>query len=1462
MKKIITLLFITAFFSFQLTAQAINNAEDSSCFPFIEIIGDTIHSGKYQSSSYIESGALILNPSNVDFRAMESITLVPGFEVESDATFNAEIEGCEADSSIYTPLVLINSEGIIYRPPNTNSANQRNLNHCLTCGHFTLKFLDGGVGFDDSVDPVLALARRTVTCDVFEDLSALIVNPDLTAGEVTIEIKPSLINNPGPALAVAEVLHAVGFDDGIIDNGVWRTLMTGRDSWELLDVVGANNWPHGSLQVNFDSARPYVYNDADRNLCVGPGDRDFYSIILHEALHLLGIYSLIDGSHPNRISHLTNSFGRNHHVYSRYDQHLFSSTSSLINYNSPFDINPNITVPLPFACPQSNNVFFNGSQTSNQSVFTGAIGGNWWGSSLSHLNCSADDSYIMNPSLGPGSVQRAPHPNEIAILHDLGYHLSGTFGAMNCPSDPECTPLTACNMQDHIPFATYNTPQQNDICHIGVNDQYTGALSGDLFTINANGPDGYLTNDIFPIGPTSQVSIQGNPDHGQAIILANGDIEFTPDPTFIGWTYLIYALECSGAQQGNITYITIEVDPQPLPLCVGDCQTGGNILCYGDFEDFVPGGFYPQVSPAFPIANVGNSYTPDICRELGTNNFANANLGIGEVIMLPLSTPLLPNCTATIEFSVGFNFVTTDATSSISGDVLIWMSEDMPCTNDIPIVENNLGLPNPTVGNVYMSPCNNPVRNFSIVSVENSTYLSPGNNRGLCLGSGVNMSTYQITWQNNTANPLNFFYITGRPLNGYGFGKFDDITITSNCPPNEITITPNPDPITLCGTGNGSVDFTICSDPGSVGVSQVSYDAIPRIPSLRNLTFTTPSMGTLSINPGACQKLTLDFTSDLVFGDIASIELNNTVDNGCVTGTSTAEVDIQVLNQIDVQASPTNMTVCPGEVGVITYEICHNEPVPLDLEYESLNLLSPPNGVQIVPNQFFNAFGQSPNPVTIPVSPTPCLSIELEFTASINPGEQVIIVLNPDPTQACISDVSNVWTTVTHRESLTLTTTPSILNLCNGQNAVISYEVCNTTPSLTFPTPYNVTVPGGINCTNCTGIIPGMAIGACESFDVTVESNLLPNAGGWAELELGGSLYCLTGSNTTAILTPVELEINPVDPAVSICPGYTDQIAYEIVNNNAFAISLDYDLWPLGLDQNVVMNPAGGTYIAQPGLSILTIDILNNNPLGSTVTIRLVPRNLNQCISNGSVHDIVVNTPQTCFFLDGNVFLGGVDQNFDPTFCDVIMIKGVAVPNQSPYDVLGYPVTACQTDDFYPWATLSVEVIDWLRVELRDPTDPSIVICSKDALLLNNGTIFDPQSPQGVFLPLSFQDVPNGDYHLAVRHRNHLDVMSDDPINFTNGVVSACHFSNGTQAGNFQGVVVHNSLCTQITLWSLYAGDVNDSGSINAGDRSLIFNALGTTGYTTNDILTDGVVDMYDQDRVWENRNRVSNVPQ
>jgi hypothetical protein len=190
---------------------------------------------------------------------------------------------------------------------------------------------------------------------------------------------------------------------------------------------------------------------------------------------------------------------------------------------------------------------------------------------------------------------------------------------------------------------------------------------------------------------------------------------------------------------------------------------------------------------------------------------------------------------------------------------------------------------------------------------------------------------------------------------------------------------------------------------------------------------------------------------------------------------------------------------------------------------------------------------------------------------------------------------------------------------------------------------------------------------------------------------------------------------------------------------------------------------------------------------------------------------------------------------------DALRVAGL-IPLTEPYSALGYTYAGNPTLlPITPASILSVAgwgIIDWVVVELRSATNPATVVYAKPALLDKNGRVLEPDFYDQVSgysdNNLNFP-VPPGNYHIAVRHRNHLgirtataaalDVMPE-VFDFRSSAL-ACH---GTQPR----AQVGSTLC-------LWAGDATGNGALkytgSTNDRDPILLAVGST--TPNATVTN-----------------------
>ena len=74
-----------------------------------------------------------------------------------------------------------------------------------------------------------------------------------------------------------------------------------------------------------------------------------------------------------------------------------------------------------------------------------------------------------------------------------------------------------------------------------------------------------------------------------------------------------------------------------------------------------------------------------------------------------------------------------------------------------------------------------------------------------------------------------------------------------------------------------------------------------------------------------------------------------------------------------------------------------------------------------------------------------------------------------------------------------------------------------------------------------------------------------------------------------------------------------------------------------------------------------------------------------------------------------------------------------------------------------PWNHTGTDaIVDWVLLELRNAAIAATIVARREALLQRDGDFVDVDGVS----PVSFWDLPNCSYHVAVRHRNHLGVMT------------------------------------------------------------------------------------------------------
>ncbi|MEO8209343.1 MAG: hypothetical protein ABI840_02190, partial [bacterium] len=106
-----------------------------------------------------------------------------------------------------------------------------------------------------------------------------------------------------------------------------------------------------------------------------------------------------------------------------------------------------------------------------------------------------------------------------------------------------------------------------------------------------------------------------------------------------------------------------------------------------------------------------------------------------------------------------------------------------------------------------------------------------------------------------------------------------------------------------------------------------------------------------------------------------------------------------------------------------------------------------------------------------------------------------------------------------------------------------------------------------------------------------------------------------------------------------------------------------------------------------------------------------------------------------------------------------------------------------------------------------------------------------------------FRHAPDGDYYFILKHYNTLETWSANPITISHGSIYSYDFtSSDAQAYG-------NNMTLKGSVWCIYSGDVNQDGSIDLDDLSIIDNDIYNFvigQYTISDLNGDYLTDISD----------------
>lgn len=240
----------------------------------------------------------------------------------------------------------------------------------------------------------------------------------------------------------------------------------------------------------------------------------------------------------------------------------------------------------------------------------------------------------------------------------------------------------------------------------------------------------------------------------------------------------------------------------------------------------------------------------------------------------------------------------------------------------------------------------------------------------------------------------------------------------------------------------------------------------------------------------------------------------------------------------------------------------------------------------------------------------------------------------------------------------------------------------------------------------------------------------------------------------------------------------------------------------------------------------------------------------------GEMHDATLNTVTASIVtVSGNVygmdkfilsktkvFLQGAYNTATGVMSDNLRQPTNLIPLSDPYRTPPYnasftpvadPVTeTAKASVFLNKPSTDSNIVDWVFVELRNNhvSPGNTVLQTRSALITRNGTIVDVDGKS----PVTFNNIVDGNYTMAVRHRNHLGISADPSTNLillTDNITNATtlDLTTATDAQIYGTDKAYAILNEKNVMWGGNANfntNVRFNGAANDKDY-IVLNTLG-----------------------------------
>ncbi|MVM31634.1 tandem-95 repeat protein [Spirosoma sp. HMF4905] len=1100
------------------------------------------------------------------------------------------------------------------------------------------------------------------------------------------------------------------------------------------------------------------------------------------------------------------------------------------------------------------------------------------------VTLTASGSYTYTPASSYTGVDGFCYQ----VCNSAGQCATTTVG-VNVIPDPYINPAI-----DNPPVANNDatqTTQNNPVIVV--------VLANDTDPDKASSGNGQLSNPV----------LLGQPSSGTAVVNANGTVTYTPTTSFTGVVTFPYQV-CDKASSPlcATALVTITVLPTPpnnttlSPVAVDDAlitsintpKTGS--VASNDSDPNTPAlsltfttgqplsgtvvmsptGSYTYTPPTGFSGPTSFTYT--VCNSAGKCNVATVSVIVQKTADLPpIVTPDIAN---------------TNINTPVSGNLL---------TNDV----DPQGLPlttslinSPTSGTVTLSPTGSytytPPTGFT--GVASFCYLA-SNTAGLSASTCVTINVIPAPVQGNNppvpnADATQTTQDTPVPIAVLANDTDPDLETSLNgqlkSPP---TLVSQPSFGTAVVNGNGTITYT--PPANFTGVVTFPY----RVCDLATLPLCATALVTVNVLPTPPAGTILA----PVAGDDALLTRINTPKSGDVAPND-LDPNSPALPLTFSAGQPTSGTVVMSSIGIYTYTPQLGFVGPTSFTYTACNSAGKCDVATV-------SISVEPNPGQLPPSVTPDI-------ANTNIGTPVrgnVLTNDSDPNTPTLPLTASVTTlptvgTVVMTPAGSYTYTPpanftGVVSFCYtaSNTAGLSASTCvtiNVIPDL-LPNDNNRPVANNDATRTSTGLPVTVAVlandtdpdsntsGNGQLSNPTLISLTQPSVG-TVVVNANGTVTYTPPANFTGVVTfpyqvcdqattplcataLVTVTVQPTPPDnTTLAPVAVDDALLTRLNTPATGNVSTNDRDPQGLpltfttgqpgSGTVVMSPTGSyTYTPAPGF------------VGPTSFTYSVCNSASKCIVATVSVDVQQSSVKIGFSLRLKVMLqGALIGGSNGLMRDDLRSKGF-LPLTEPYSAIGgsrfTQVNGGGGETMPASATIvnagtANAIVDWVFVELRSPSNLSLVVATHSALVQRDGDVV--MASDGVS-SLSFTSLTAGNYYVSVKHRNHLGAMTATaiPLSVTGTVVDFTSMTN-TELWNTTIGIYNYDGWEQTTVsgkQALWAGNSNRDGKVKyqgvindlipiftevigaqSNSASPVYNYDNAFGYYFGDVNMDGKV--------------------